>query len=150
MRTKIILFTLFFGTSLALSNLAVAQTPAAQTPATTQAPVTLTPDQKLEVRLAHVAKRLKLTDAQTDQLRTIWQQNAAKIEADRAAVEAAAPGTDARKDARKQLAADLKARDGQMKTVLTPEQLRKFKRMMIRTIERRERRLHREEQKLKQ
>jgi Spy/CpxP family protein refolding chaperone len=144
MRTKIILFTLFLGVSLALYNVAIAQD------STKQAPALLTPEQKLDMRLAHVAKRLKLTDAQTAQLRTIWQQSAAKIEADRAAVEAAAPGTDARKDARKQLAADLKTRDAQLKSVLTPRQLEKFKRMMIRNLERRERRLHREEQKLKQ
>jgi Spy/CpxP family protein refolding chaperone len=147
MKTKIILFTLFFGTSILGNNVALAQTP---TTPPAQAPVILTPEQKLELRLAHVAKRLKLTDAQTDQLHTIWQQSAPQIEADRSAIETATPGTPARKTARAQLAADLKARDLQLKTVLTPEQQRKFKRMMIRNLERRELRLRREEQKLKQ
>ncbi len=145
MKTKTILFILILGVSLALSSAALAQTPN-----TTQAPVILTPEQKLEMRLAHVAKRLKLTDAQTAQLRTIWQQAAPQIEADRSAIEAAAPGTPARKAARVQLAADLKARDMQLKTVLTPPQLAKFKRMMIRDLERRELRLRREEQRLRQ
>jgi Spy/CpxP family protein refolding chaperone len=147
MRTKIILFALFFGSLIVGNNVALAQTP---TTPPAQAPLILTPEQKLEMRLAHVAKRLKLTDAQTDQLRTIWQQCASQIEADRSAIDAAAPETPARKAARAQLAADLKARNAQLKTVLTPPQLAKFKRMMIRNIERRELRLRREEQKLKQ
>jgi Spy/CpxP family protein refolding chaperone len=147
MKTKIILFALFFGTLILGNNVALAQTP---TTPPAQTPVILTPEQKLEMRLAHVAKRLKLTDAQTDQLRTIWQQSAGQIEADRNAIETAAPGTPARKAARVQLAADLKARNMQLKTVLTPPQLAKFKRMMIRTLERHELRLRREEQKLKQ
>jgi Spy/CpxP family protein refolding chaperone len=145
MKTKTILFALFFGVSLAFGSVAMAQTPA-----TTPAPTILTPEQKLEKRLAHDAKRLHLTPAQTDQLRTIWEQAAPQIQADRSAIEAAAPGTPARKAAREQLATDLRARDDQMKTVLTPEQLRKFKRMLIRDLERRELRLLREEQRLKQ
>jgi Spy/CpxP family protein refolding chaperone len=149
MRTKIILFILFSGATLTINSVAQAQTPTEQT-TTTQAPVILTPEQKLEMRLAHVAKRLHLTDAQIAQLRSVWEQSAPQIEADRNAVAAAAPGTPARKAARAQLAADLKARDMQMKPVLTPEQLLKFKRMMIRNLERRELRLQREERKLKE
>ncbi len=144
MKTKIFLLTLLFALSLAVGSTACAQD------STRQTPTILTAQQKLEMRLAHVAKRLHLTPAQTDHLRTIWEQSAPQIDADRSAIEAAAPGTPARKAARAQLAADLKARDMQMKTVLTPEQLRKFKRMMIRNLERRELRLQREEQRLKQ
>ncbi len=125
MKTKIILFTLFFGT---FDRWVIMWRWPRPTP-----PLLLLrhrsyslPEQKLELRLAHVAKRLKLTDAQTDQLHTIWQQSAPQIEADRSTIETATPGTPARKTARAQLAADLKARDLQLKTVLTPDQQRKF------------------------
>jgi Spy/CpxP family protein refolding chaperone len=144
MKTKIILLTLFFIASVAIGNVALAQTPP------TQAPVMLTPQQKLEKRLDHVAKRLKLTQDQTAKLRSIWESDDPKIQADRAAIEAAARGTDARKDAREQLAADLRARNGQIKSILTPEQFHKLKRMRLLDLERRDMRLQREERRLRQ
>lgn len=143
MRIKTLLLALLFGSSLALASIVSAQT-------TTQAPVMLTPQQKMEKRLAHATKVLKLTDAQADQLKSIWEQNAAKLDADCDAMRAAAKGTDAHKDAVKQLATDRKGMMQQMKSVLTPEQLKKFKKMMLRNIERREKRLQHIEQKLKE
>jgi periplasmic protein CpxP/Spy len=143
MRIKTLLLALLFGSSLALASVASAQT-------TAQAPAMLTPQQKMEKRLAHATKVLKLTDAQADQLKSIWEQNAAKLDADRDAMRAAAKGTDAHKDAVKQLATDRKGMMQQMKSVLTPEQLKKFKKMMLRNIERREKRLQHIEQKLKE
>ncbi|HET6402893.1 MAG TPA: Spy/CpxP family protein refolding chaperone [Candidatus Kapabacteria bacterium] len=142
MRIKTLLLALLFGSSLALASIASAQT--------TAPPVMLTPQQKMEKRLAHVTKALKLTDAQADQLKSIWEQNASKLEADRAAIQAASKGTDARKDAVKALVTDRKGMMQQMKGVLTPEQLKKFKRLMLRNVERREKRLKHIEQKLKQ
>ncbi|GEM_PF-2183060 len=143
MKIKILFLALLFGASFALSSVATAQTSG-------QAPAMLTPQQRMEKRFEHLKKVLNLTDAQADQLHAIWQQNASKIEADRDAIRAAAPGSDARKAARKQLAADMKALHEQVKSVLTPAQEKKFKQIMLRRVERREKRLNKLEQKLKQ
>ena len=136
MRIKTLLLALLFGGSLALAGVASAQT--------------LTPEQKMDKHLAHLSKVLKLSDAQSDQLKSIWQQNASKIEADRDAVQAATRGTDARKDALKQLNTDHQAMMQQMKGVLTPEQLKKFKQMRLAMVERREAHLEKVEKRLKQ
>jgi Spy/CpxP family protein refolding chaperone len=136
MKIKNLFLALLFGASLVISGVASAQTPV------------LTPEQKIEKRLAHAQKRLGLTDQQVDQLKTILVQNQQKMQADRQALAATTKGTDARKDALKQLGVDRKDLAGQLKSVLTPEQLRKFKAMRIAQIERRERRLERREKKL--
>ena len=138
MKIKNLFIALLFGVSLVVSGVAAAQTP----------PPSLTPEQKIEKRLAHAQKRLGLTDQQVDQLKTILVQNQQKIQADRQTIAATTKGTDARKDALKQIAADRKELAGQLKSTLTPEQLRKFKAMGIAEIERRERRLERRENKL--
>jgi len=138
MKIKNLFIALLFGVSLIISGVAVAQTP----------PPSLTPEQKIEKRLAHEQKRLGLTDQQVDQLKTILEQNQQKIQADRQAIQAAPEGTPARKDARKQLWADQKTRAEQFKSVLTPEQYRRFKVMRIAELERRERRLERQENRL--
>jgi hypothetical protein len=136
MKLKNLFIAVFFGVSLFVSGVAAGQTPS------------LTPEQKIEKRLAHAQKRLGLTDQQVDQLKTILVQNQQKIQADRQALAATTKGTDARKDALKQIGADRKDLGGQLKSVLTAEQLRKFKAMRIAQIERRERRLERRENKL--
>ena len=137
MKLKNLYLAILFGISLAISGVASGQTPS------------LTPEQKIEKRLAHVQKRLGLTDQQVDQLKTILVQNEQKILADRQALAATSKGTDARKDARKQIATDSKDETGQLKGVLSPEQLKKFKQMRIAQIERKERRLERREDNLK-
>ena len=144
MKIKALLLAGLLGGSLALASIATAQT------TTPQTPTMLTPEQKMDKRLAHVTKALKLTDAQADQLKSIWEQNDSKLEADRDAVQAAAKGTDARKDAIKQLATDRKAMMEQMKGVLTADQLKKFKKMRLQMVERREEHLKKVEQRLKQ
>lgn len=144
MKIKTLILALFFSISLALASVASAQTN------TSQAPAMLTPEQKMDMRLAHMKKALKLTDAQADQLKAIWEQNDSKLAADHTAVRAAAKGTDARKDAFKQLATDRKSMMEQMKGVLTPAQAKKFKNMRLRMVERREQHLKKVEQKLKQ
>jgi Spy/CpxP family protein refolding chaperone len=138
MKIKNLFISLLFGVSLITSGVAAAQTP----------PPSLTPEQKIEKRLAHEQKRLGLTDQQVDQLKSILEQNQQKIQADRQAAAAAAKGTPARKDALKQLAADQRTRAEQFKSVLTPEQYRRFKAMRIAELERRERRLERQENRL--
>ena len=136
MKLKNLYLAILFGVSLTISGVASGQTPS------------LTPEQKIEKRLAHAQKRLGLTDQQVDQLKTIMVQNEQKIQTDRQAIAAAAKGTDARKDALKQLATDRKGETGQLKSVLTAEQYQKFKRMRIAEIESKERRLERRERRL--
>jgi Spy/CpxP family protein refolding chaperone len=109
----------------------------------------LTPEQKLDKRLAHLQKKLKLTDAQVSQLRTIIQQHMATLQADRQNLRQAAPGTDARKDARKQLATDAKSLTSDLKPVLTPEQIKEFKKMRIEQINRQEERLEKRKNAIK-
>jgi periplasmic protein CpxP/Spy len=108
---------------------------------------TLTPEQRIEKRLAHAQKRLNLTDDQVAKLKAILEQNMAKIKADRQAMKNAQPGP-ARQDARKQMQADAKSMRDQIKTVLTPEQLKKFKELRIQQIERRQQRLEKMKQRL--
>ena len=141
MKTTRLLSIAFFLTILLISSGLRVQ---AQTPA----PVPngsgvqmLTPEQKLDKRLAHMQKKLKLTDAQVAQLRTILQQHMDKLQADRQTMQQAAPGSDARKDARKQLVADAKSLSSELKPVLTPEQIKEFKKMRIEQINRHEARL---------
>jgi hypothetical protein len=137
MKLKNLYIAILFGLSLTISGVASGQTPS------------LTPEQKIEKRLAHAQKRLGLTDQQVDQLKTILVQNEQKIQADRQALAATTQGTPARKDALKQIATDRKDETGQLKGVLSPEQLKKFKQMRIAQIERKERRLERREDNLK-
>ncbi|SRR5579883_422837 len=134
MKCKTLFLTLIFGASILFAGVLQAQTP-------------LTPQQKIEKRLAHLQKRLGLSDQQTAQLKTILEQNMAKLQADREAVENAAKG-DAKKDAKKQLISDRKSMMDQLKGVLTPDQLAKFKKMRLMQIERREKRLERQKQRL--
>jgi len=110
-------------------------------------PGTLTPEQRIEKRLAHAQKRLNLTDDQIAKLKAILEQNMAKIQADRQAMRAAQLGP-AKQDARKQLQTDAKSMREQMKTVLTPEQIKKFKELRIKQIERRQQRLEKMKQRL--
>ncbi len=140
MRIKTLLLAFLFGGALAFASAASAQTN----------PPILTRHEIMQKRLAHMKKALKLTDAQSAQLKAIWQQNATELKADRAAIKASAKGSSARKTAFAQLRTDRKAMMKQMKGVLTSEQLKKFKRIMLRNIERRERRLKHIEHKLKQ
>ena len=108
---------------------------------------TLTPEQRIEKRLAHAQKRLNLTEDQVAKLKAILEQNHAKIQADRQAMRAAQPGP-AKQDARKQLQTDAKSMRDQMKTVLTPEQLKKFKDLRIKQIEHRQERLEKMKQRM--
>ncbi len=141
MRTKIFILTILFCASLTAS-VSLAQVTTAQTPAVP------TLDQSTERRLEHVAKKLNLTEAQTNQVRTIWQQSDPQIAADRVAVASSAVGTPDHKTAKKQLAADQKNRNTQLKAVLTPDQLKQFKEMMLQNLQKREQRIQKEEQKL--
>ena len=143
-----ILRALVLSATLLAGTTAMAQTPTGggMTPAP-NAPM-LTPAQRLERRLAHEQKALGLTDAQVAQLRTILQQDQAKIQADRAAMRAAQPGA-AKQGARQQLAADGKSMRDQLKGVLTPDQLAKWKAQKLNQLDRRERRLEHRKQMLK-
>jgi Spy/CpxP family protein refolding chaperone len=108
---------------------------------------TLTPEQRIEKRLAHAKKRLDLTDDQVAKLKAIFEQNQAKIKADRLAMKNAQPGP-ARQDARKQMQQDRKGVRDQLKGVLTPDQLKKFKELRLKQIEHRQDRLEKMKQRL--
>lgn len=108
---------------------------------------TLTPEQRIEKRLAHAKKRLNLTDDQAAKLKAILEQNQAKLKADRLAMKNAQAGP-ARQDARKQMMADMKSMREQMKAVLTPDQLKKFKELRLKQIEHRQQRLEKRKQRL--
>jgi Spy/CpxP family protein refolding chaperone len=78
------------------------------------------PAKHFEKRIEHMQKKLALTDQQVTQMRGIFEQNKAKLEADHAAVKAA---TDANKPAAKaQFRADREAMEAQMNALLTPDQ----------------------------
>jgi len=114
---------------LTMSGISYAQTTTTtSSTTTTSAPATLTPEQKLQHRmdhLDHMKKRLGLTDDQVAKLKTVMEQNEAKLVADRAAMKAATDHT-SRRAARTLLIADRKAMMQQMKPILTPEQLKKY------------------------
>ena len=131
MKHKNLILTALFSASLAIASIVSAQTPA------------LTPEQKIEKRLAHVKQRLGLTDAQADQLKAIFEQNQQQLIADRQALKNAVPGNGAKKDAAKQLQSDRKAMMEKMGAVLTPEQREKFKQMLVERIDRKQERLER-------
>ena len=139
MKMKALLIALIFGGAIALAGVATAQD--------SGRPM-LTRQQMIEKRLAHMKKALQLTDAQSAQLRSIWEQNAEKMKSDLATVRNSAKGTPARKDAVAQMKADGQSLRHQMAAVLTPEQRREFKRMRLQMIRRRIQRLKRHEQRL--
>jgi hypothetical protein len=147
MKYKTLFFAIILSTPLFIASYAAAQTPPASGAATQAAPM-LTPEQRIERRLAHARKKLGLSDAQVAQLRTILQQNEGKIMADRQAMRTSPQG-DARKDARKHMAADVKSMAEQMKGVLSADQFKKWKEMKIDQIQRRQKRLERRENALK-
>jgi Spy/CpxP family protein refolding chaperone len=107
----------------------------------------LTPEQRIEKRIAHEQKKLGLTDDQVAKLKAILEQNMDKLKADREAMRSAAAGT-ARQDARKTFMADMKSMREQMKPVLTPEQIKMWKQEKIDRIDRREERLEQRKQQL--
>src|SRR6185312_3112760 len=81
--------------SLSLSSLAFAQaTPVAQPaqniPTAYTGRANKTPEQRLEKRLTYMQKKLGLSDQQVSQVRSILQQNQAKLKADRQAFKNAA------------------------------------------------------------
>jgi len=114
--------------------------------------VQLTPEQKMEKRLAHAKQKLNLTDDQVAKLKAVLQQRQAQILADREAFKNAEKGSDARKAARQKMMADNKAMVEQLKGVLNEEQLAKFKKMRMIQMEKRkehmERKLERKERKI--
>jgi Spy/CpxP family protein refolding chaperone len=106
---------------------------------------------KMIDRHLHMMKtKLNLTDAQVDQLKSIMQQHMDKMKADMDAIKNALKGSDARKDARKQMVEDRKAMMNMddVKSVLTPEQFKKFKAMRLMQIERSEKRLQAQKKNL--
>ena len=123
---------------------AQSETPKLNTPA---APL-LTPEQRIEKRLAHARKKLNLTDAQVDQMRAILKDNMSKLMADRQNLRNVTPGNGAVRDAHKQLMTDRKAMMERMKGVLTPDQLEKFKKMRMEQIDRQQERLARRKKAL--
>lgn len=102
----------------------------------------LTPEQRIEKRLAHQQKKLGLTDDQVAKLKSILEQNMSRLKADRLAMRAAAPGPD-KQAARKTMQSDMKSLREQLKQILTPEQLKKWKQEQIEQIDRRQERLER-------
>ena len=78
----------------------------------------------IEKRIEHLKKIVQLTDAQAQQMRTIFDQNKEKLKADRQAVKNA---TDANKAAAKaQFKQDRELMQTQMMAVLTPDQQQKL------------------------
>ncbi len=136
MKHKNLILAILFGVSLAFASVASAQTP------------TLTPEQKIEKRLAHIQKRLGLTDDQAAQLKAIFQQNQQQLMADRQALKNAVPGNGAKKEAAKQLQSDRQAMMEKMGAVLTPAQREQFKKMMVQNIERKQERLERRKERI--
>ena len=131
--------------SVGASNVALAQAP----DSARHHHMMLTPEQRIEKRLAHAKKKLGLSDDQVAKLKAILEQNEAQLKADREAMRSAAPGTDAKKDARQKLLADTKSIREQLKGVLTPDQLKKWKEMKMEQIDRREQRLEKRKEMLK-
>ncbi len=147
MTLKTFLLPIAFAMALTTGSIAQAQTPPPDNGAANGA--MLTPEQRIEKRLAHEQKVLGLTDDQVAKLKVILAQNMAKIRADRQAAHAAAEGSPERKAARQQAMADKKALRGQLKDVLTAEQLKKFKEMRLEQIDRQEHRLEHQKKMLK-
>ena len=83
-----------------------------------------------EKRLAHMKKALNLTDAQVAQIKDVYKSNAATFKADRAAMKAAAKGSDAKKDAFQKMRADMRAMRSQITPILTADQQAKWQQMM--------------------
>jgi Spy/CpxP family protein refolding chaperone len=86
-----------------------------------------TPDQKIEKRIEHMKAKLGLTDAQAAQIKTIYEQNAASMKADRDAVKAAEKGSEAQKSAEQKMRADRMQIESQILPILTPDQQTKLK-----------------------
>lgn len=82
------------------------------------------PAKHMEKRIEHMKKNLGLSDQQITQMRAVFEQNKAKLMADKQAVKNA---TDANKAAAKaQFKADRTAVMTQMNAVLTPDQQKKL------------------------
>ncbi|MDP4199217.1 MAG: hypothetical protein Q8922_05600 [Bacteroidota bacterium] len=145
MRLKTLAFTFAFLTALATSGFA--QVPTTPDNGTTNGAM-LTPEQRLEKRLAHAQKKLDLSDDQVAKLKTILGENMTKLRTDRQALRSAAEGSAERKAARQQMMSDMKSMREQLKSVLSPEQLKKFKQMRLDQIERQEKRLERQKKML--
>ena len=137
MTLKTFLLSFVFVFALASASLAQAQTTPPDNGGQSGAAM-LTPEQRIEKRLAHEQKALGLTDDQVAKLKAILQQNMAKIRADRQANQAD----------RKQMMSDMKSMRDQMKDILTPDQLKKWKQERLQQIDRQEKRLQRQKQML--
>ncbi len=83
-----------------------------------------------EKRLEHMKKALNLTDAQTAQIKTIYENNKAQFKSDREALKAAAKGSDAKKTAFQKMRADREAVQAQIVPVLTADQQTKWQQLM--------------------
>jgi Spy/CpxP family protein refolding chaperone len=103
----------------------------------------MTSEHMMEQHIHMMKTKLGLSDAQVDQLKSMMQQHMTKMKADMEAVKNAPKGSDARKDARKQLTDDRKAMMNMddMKSILTPEQYKKFKAMRLMQIDKAEKRM---------
>ncbi len=85
------------------------------------------PDQKIEKRIEHMKAKLGLSDAQATQIKTIYEQNAPAMKADRDAIKAAAKGSEAQTSAEQKMRADMLQVQAQVLPILTPEQQTKWK-----------------------
>jgi Spy/CpxP family protein refolding chaperone len=85
------------------------------------------PEQMIEKRLEHMKSELGLNDAQVAKIKTIYEQNAPTITADRNAVKAAEKGSEAQKAAEQKMHAEMQEVQSQIMPILTPEQQTKWK-----------------------
>ncbi len=82
------------------------------------------PAKRMEKRIEHMKKNLGLTDQQATQMRAVFDQNKAKLMADKQAVKNATNANKA--TAKAQFKADRESMMTQMHAVLTPDQQKKL------------------------
>jgi hypothetical protein len=105
----------------------------------------LSPEQRVDLRLAHAKHVLHLSDMQASQMRTILLAHEVELQADRVSLESTVPGTMERKAARQKLLADMRGMNSELKPILTPRQLVKWRKLLVRELRRRERQLLRQQ-----
>jgi periplasmic protein CpxP/Spy len=138
------LFTFFSAVLVTITAVGTSHAQADSTQARHHHGGMMMPSEHMMEQHIHMMKtKLGLSDAQVDQLKSIMGQHMTKMKADMEAVKNAPKGSDARKDARKQMMDDRKAmmNMSEIKSVLTPDQYKKFKAMRLMQIDKSEKRM---------
>ncbi len=98
----------------------------------------LTPEQLVDLRIAHAKHTLHLLDLQASQMRTILLAHESTLQSDRKSLESTSPGTPERKAARQKLIEDTRGMNAELKPILNAHQMAKWRKILIRELRHRE------------